>query len=626
VSVEPHLGAALHHDGSSLYLESQPEQPGQPAVVRLRAPSMAPIHAVLVCASSQTGERECTPMREIRRGAVTSWWEGSIKTWSPMTRYRFEVLTNDGTYYVTTRGASLAAVPGDWDFALLATSGAPHWLERSVFYQIFPDRFFCGDPAGAVPSGAWSRSGFLTQRRPWSAPPRPWYEGGNLDFYGGDLWGILQKLDYIQRLGANALYLTPIFPGLSNHRYDVIDFKNVDRYLGGNAALVALRRALTERNMRLLLDIPLNHCSSRHPWFVAARDDAASPLASMFSFIDHPYNYESMHGQVSLPRFDYRNRIARRVMYQDFDSVLQHWLREPYAIDGWRVDAASELGRYRDIQVGHEIGRELRHVLRAVNPNSYLVGEYFNGSAPHLQGDEFDAAMNYEGFAEPLWMWLGGLESEGWCDRPSDRAVPATTVVDGWSRFLAELPWSVARQQLNLLSSHDTPRLLHRVAGNRQLAALAATLLMTYPGVPCIYYGDEIGIEGGQDPDNRRCMLWNEDAWNHELLNHYRRLASWRRTAPALIEGGIQHLAAPDGMIAFQRHCRKQRLLIIAYLGPHESPEASIPVWHAGISDGTVLHDWFGRSLIRVTQGRLVLPKLPPGATLILEAEEPAGL
>jgi alpha-glucosidase len=311
-------------------------------------------------------------------------------------------------------------------------------------------------------------------------------------------------------------------------------------------------------------------------------------------------------------------------MYQDEESVMRHWLHEPYRIDGWRLDVANMTARQGSVQLAHKVWREMRRAVKADNPQTYFFGENFYDGTPHLQGDELDAIMNYRGFTLPLWSWLRTsllppevLQAAPYLD---PFPLPAEALVEQWTRIKAAVPWSITCQQFNQLDSHDTPRIAWIAGGDKALVRLAVVILMTFPGVPCIYYGDEIGLEGGTDPDNRRCMLWDESAWDHDLRAHYQRLIRLRRSASALRQGGFQMVYAQGGLLAYQRQSPDQRLLVIAYRGPEALAEALIPVRHAGLPDGLALTDLLGQGEAVTENGQLRLRDLQPGTSMILEA------
>lgn len=617
-----HWTAGLHHDGSALYVSNPLPAHGETVTIKLRAPVDAPIRAVYL-RTAPDGEQHMSPMQVVKQDAVCAWWQGSLSVTMPLVIYRFKVMSAEGAYWLTQLGVSRADAPDAFDFKLVADFAAPSWLDDAVFYQIFPDRFCNGDPANDVPSGAWERRGFTAQQREWGALPLGHSEGGGLDFYGGDLPGIIQKLDYLQDLGVNGLYLNPIFTAYTNHRYDTADYFEVDPHLGGNSALADLRRALDQRGMRLVLDVTPNHCGNRHPWFTAAQADPNAPSADYFTFHRHPDEYESWMGHTLLVKLNYGSQKLRDVMYRAPDSVMRRWLHEPYRIDGWRLDVANMTARQGMSQLQHEVWREMRRAVKADQPQTFFFGENFYDGTPQLQGDQLDATMNYQGFTLPMWSWLPGrqmfsdpIPGVEWIDIVP---MPAESLAEQWTRFRAAVPWGIARQQFNQLGSHDTPRILWLMAGDKALVRLGVAILMTVPGVPCIYYGDEIGLDGGQDPDNRRCMPWDDSAWDKDLRASYQRLIRLRRTAPALRQGGFQPVYASGGLLVYLRQSAEQRLLMVAYRGPEAPVSLTIPVRHAGFADGTTLVDMLTGGTFRVAEGSLALNGLERGTMYILE-------
>ena len=366
----------IHHDGSARYVSDPCPALGARVELRLRLAADAPVSEVLL-RTTPDGE---SAFAYLQPGAVdgpTQWWTVEVAASMPVVNYRFLLVTTDGVWWYNAAGLH-AHNPSDYaDFRLLAGYEAPRWVADTVFYQIFPDRFADGDPNTNVQTGEWTYRGQPVVARPWGA--RPGSAGNDsLEFYGGDLPGITARLDYLQALGVNALYLNPIFTAPSVHRYDVTDYTTVDAHLGGNAALAELRAALTARGMRLMLDIVPNHCGVGHPWFVAAQADANSPTAEFFSFTRHPDEYAAWLGVRSLPKLDYRSQRLRNVMYRAADSVFRQWLRPPYSIDGWRVDVANMLGRQGELQIGPEVVRELRRAVKEELPDAYLLGENFS--------------------------------------------------------------------------------------------------------------------------------------------------------------------------------------------------------------------------------------------------------
>lgn len=613
-----HWTAGLHHDGSRLYVSTPTPAMNEEVTITLRAPLDAPISAAFI-RSEPDGEAEYTPMQIVRKDTVSAFWAAELTATQPRNHYRFKLLTPDGAYSLNALGVTRADGPDGFDFKLLANYTAPSWVNGSVFYQIFPDRFHNGDPALTVKPGAWTKREFSVQVREWGTPPLPYSEGGNLDFYGGDLPGIAQKLDYLRDLGVNALYLTPIFASPSNHRYNIDDFFNVDPYLGGNQALVELRQALDAQDMKIILDVTPNHVSSLNTWFIEAQTNPAAPTADYFTFYERPDDYAAWLGVKSLPKLNYESQKLRQTMYEAPESILRHWLKAPFCMDGWRLDVSNMTARQGATQLAHKVWRGIRRAVKSENRQAYLMGENFFDASPYLQGDELDAVQNYQGFNIPMWRWLAGQDvGAAWGAKYTDTVVMSSeALAEHMTAYRAAIPWVIALQQFNQLGSHDTPRILSIVKGDRALAKLGALLLLTYPGVPCIYYGDEIGMEGEHDPDNRRTMIWDEAGWNDDLRDHYQQLIRLRRESSALQDGGYQQLAAKGGLFAFQRQSPEQRLIVVACREAED--DLRLPVRHAGVEDGTSLVDHLSGTTYEVREGILEIGAVERGAMLLLE-------
>lgn len=597
--------ASVHHDGSPLYLRFSGRL-GDTAVFRLRMAADAPVRGVFL-RTCPDGEQQITPLYDGGVQGVCRWWEGTLTIRMLRTNYRFLIRAEDGTRWYSAGGMTRYYPTDANDFVILANYHAPAWVRDTVFYQIFPDRFADGDPTNNVRSGAYLYHGHPVIARRWHEQPNR--ETGPFEFYGGDLQGIAQRIDYLTDLGVSAIYLNPIFRAPSNHKYDVEDYNSIDPHLGGEAGLLMLRQVLDEHQMRLVLDIVPNHCGVTHAWFVAAQSDPHAPTAEFFIFRRRPHEYESWLGVKTLPKLNYRSVRLREIMYAGHDAIMRRWLRPPYRIDGWRIDVANMLGRLGPDNLGHKIGRGIRRAVKAEQPDAYLLGEHFFDGTPHLQGEELDATMNYQGFTFPIWRWLGGFEFNPQRPEADPRPIATETVADQWTAFRAAIPWQIASQQFNLLGSHDTPRIRTIVGNDLARVRVAMTLLFCYPGAPCIYYGDEIGLTGGGDPDCRRPMPWDESTWDHDLRTLVQQLVRLRRSAPALRWGGFQQLYAHGETIAFQREAPEQRLVIVARRS--NDGQRSLPVRHAGLADGTRMREILTGAEAVVFDGRLDISSLP---------------
>ncbi|HKZ85484.1 MAG TPA: maltodextrin glucosidase [Anaerolineae bacterium] len=618
VSNAPDYARSIHHDGSSRYVRtphgSDPRL-GDEVTIRLRAAPDVPVERVLL-RTCPDGEQHFVEMRVERDEPACRWWQASLKMSMPVVGYRFLLFTADGAYWLNGSGVHRHTPTDAEDFRLLADYAAPHWARESVFYQIFPDRFANGRPDLDVREDEFVYRGHRARVRRWGEPPSDGY-AALVEFYGGDLAGIEQRLDVLVDLGVNALYLNPIFTARSNHRYDVTDYTQVDPHLGGNQALGSLRRATAERGVRFILDIVPNHCGVDHPWFQAALADPSAPSAEYFTFRHHPDDYECWLGVRSLPKLNYRSARLRDVMFAAPDSIFRAWLRPPYRIDGWRIDVANMLARQGADQHGVEIGRAIRRAVKEVNPSAYLLGEHFFDASTHLQGDCWDAAMNYAGFAMPIWYWLGRFEvsQHSHPDRVASKVLwPTQALVESWQAHRASIPWAIARQQFNLLGSHDTPRILDVVGGEAARNRLAVGLLFTYPGVPSIYYGDEVGLSGG-DRFVRACMPWDRTAWDEDLRGFYQTLVRLRQMSRALIDGGFQMLSIEEDTLAFLRDTDSECLVVVGHRGPGARPAGPLPVAYGAIPDGAEFVELLSGARATVIGGHLSLPSMPPGVS-----------
>jgi glycosidase len=380
----------------------------------------------------------------------------------------------------------------------------PDWVRDAVFYQIFPDRFRNGDPANDPPGS-----------RPWGKLP------DRTSFFGGDLLGILEKLDYIQDLGVTALYLTPVFQAPSNHKYDTEDYFQVDPHFGGNEALRKLVEALHARKMRIILDGVFNHCGETHPFFQdVIQGGRSSPYWDWFTIqgdriVREPEpNYTCWAGAASLPEWNHQNPKVREYLL----SVVRHWLSE-YGIDGWRLDCVEYLRP--------DFVREIYLATKQENPDAYVLGEVMGVATSWFKYGALDGVMHYK-----LWEGLVHFFAEGTWDAERFQGFVRAM----WRSYPLENNFSC----YTLLGSHDKPRFLTLCRGEVRRLILAAAFLFSFPGAPAIYYGDEIGLEGGEDPDCRRPFPWEGGTWNEEVLETFRRLIHLRRQEACLRRGAIE--------------------------------------------------------------------------------------
>lgn len=534
-------------------------------------------------------EELLTPMQpDGHDGALQRWrahvaWDGG----NALTLYAFAVARPEGRCWLAADGLHGHVPPEAVHFRVHPREQPPEWVRSQVFYQVFPDRYARGS---ATPAQAGLAA--------WGSPP-PRQRAASV-YYGGDLPGLVERLPYLNdELGVTALYLNPVFAAGSNHRYDTHDYDQVDPLLGGNAALAALRAATQARGMRLVLDAVVNHTGARHPWLqqqpgLYARGAGGEVLG--------------WKGHANLPVLDFAQPAVQQAVYGDADAVLRRWLRPPYAIDGWRLDVVHMLGEGPGAHNNAHHVRAIRRAVRDANPQAYVLGEHFAEATRWLQGDQEDGAMNYYGFAQPLHDWLAGGELAGQRQR-----IATAAFADWMQRAQAAIPYANQLAQLNLLGSHDTPRLLTELGGDVALLQLAMTLLFTRPGVPCIYYGDEIGLEGGPDPDCRRCFDWDRSHWHGGLWSHVQRLARARRERREWQQGATLTLAQGRDWLAYARYTANAATVVVVNRGP--AVTVSLPLHRLPLRPAQ-WQDWDGAALpaadlltlgLPARDGRLVL-------------------
>jgi alpha-glucosidase len=540
VELQETLLAEPHHDGSELYVLEQPEELGGEAVVRVRVPPGVDAVAVRYV---EDGEARAVEATHDGGGS----WIARFPVVNPTVRYRWLISGGEVGYgWLNGLGLVDHDIPDADDFVLTTDRPGPGWHARSVVYEIFPDRF--------------ASSGLDVERPAW-AVPRSWDDLPTgrgpetpYEWFGGDLRGIEQHLDHIEELGANVIYLTPVFPAGSTHRYDSTTFDRIDPLLGGDEALASLSRAAHARGMHVISDLTTNHTGDKHEWFVAGERE-------LYLF-DESGEYEAWWGIKSLPKLNWLSPELRSRM----QTVTRKWLQPPYSLDGWRVDVANMSGRTGDTDVNSEVAPTLREVL---NEDSVLVAEHFHDFRPDFRG--WHGVMNYAGFSRPVWTWLRGDAEIPYFGLPI--AMPrlsGTASVATMRAFRAGVPWELVLHSWGILDSHDTPR-FRTMAGSRERQLVGIGLQMTTPGVPMVFAGDELGLEGDWGEDARRTMPWDgPDRWDTQLLEEYRRLIALRRSHDALVRGGIRYAYVDGDVVAYLRESRSERLLCLATRDEHE--------------------------------------------------------
>ncbi|MFO0890511.1 MAG: glycoside hydrolase family 13 protein [Isosphaeraceae bacterium] len=475
----------------------------------------------------------------------------------------------------------------------------PGWVRDAIFYQIFPDRF--------------ARSVGVAKPRhldDWGAPPT--YHG----YQGGDLVGVAEKLDYLQDLGINAIYFTPVFQSASNHRYHTHDYEKVDPMLGGNAALRRLVDQAHDRGIRVVLDGVFNHASRGFFQFHDIMENGPnSAYQDWFHVKEFPLNaydpekrpnYGAWWGLPALPKFNTGCPQVREFLW----GIGRRWIE--FGIDGWRLDVPNEID-------DDSFWQEFRRRVKDANPEAYIVGEVWSDAQRWLKGDMWDAVMNYQFTRACIAYFIGeSLEED---DLKKTSLYPAgPSGAEAFARNIERLMGlyapSITAVMLNLLDSHDMARFLSLARKDRSALELATTFQMTYPGAPSIYYGDEVGMSGGHDPANRGAFPWHRpEGWDTDLLHEFQRLIALRKARPALRRGSFRVIHAAGDQFVHARQLSDETVLA-AFNAARST--ARIDVKLAGLEPRpTVLEDLRTRKGVRAS-GEVLRLEIPPRSSLIL--------
>lgn len=628
---------ALFSDGTSEY--RNPPEPKAGEGVRLRFRTLKnSAKEVAVCIG---GERR--PMLpECERGCFTYYSITYLLGEMPVAYY-FEVSLEEGRWYYDRRGA-VYEPQEEYAFRITPGFAVPEWAKGAVMYQIFTDRFCNGTVSNDVKNYEYFYIEQPVQAvSDWNRPPQSMDVGC---FYGGDLEGVWKKLDYLQGLGVEVIYFNPLFVSPSNHKYDSQDYDYIDPHYGvilreegeclqsgdtdnshatlysarvsrrenldaSNAFFAALVEEIHKRGMRVILDGVFNHCGSFHKWLDRERIyenvpgyakgayvAENSPYRRFFDFQKEawPYNpyYAGWWDHATLPKLNYE---ASKELCDDVMRVAKKWVSAPYHADGWRLDVAADLGHSEEFN--HIFWQRFRQEVKEANPDALILAEHYGSARAWLSGNEWDSVMNYDAFMEPVTWFFTGMEKHSDAYR-EDLVGNAAAFADAMQHHMAQFQTGSLQAAMNELSNHDHSRFLTRTNGKvgrlaslgtqaasegvrRSLFMAAVTVQMTWVGAPTVYYGDEAGVCGFTDPDNRRTYPWGRE--DKELLELHRELIRIHRSYPALKTGSIKLLYLAQDVIAYGRFDRADSLLVAVNRGETEAT-VSLPVWELGLPAG----------------------------------------
>ena len=496
----------------------------------------------------RNGAEEYHEMKPIGNRGQLAYYQVSIDINEPVLSYHFVVVRKNVIYYYTQAGVTTYVPDNADNFVILADFIQPAWVDGAVFYQIFPH--------------AW-----------------------------GNLYKVIEHIPYLKDLGVTAIYLNPIFSAPSNHKYDCSDYFHVDEEFGGDKALEELSKALHANDMQLILDISINHTGITHNWVKEKRH---------FYFENDDHSLMGWCGVETLPVLDYRNEELRDLIYRAPGSVLRKWLKPPYSIDGWRFDVADVFAKNDNVQLSDELWKEVCNAIREEKPDAFIIGEHWADCTKYLQGDLWNTPMNYYGFGRILRQFTGLPElfvSRNETLAKVPYKMTAEDVVARTIEHYSKFPQVIADAQMNLVDSHDVPR-IHNYEGysfEKVKAVVISQLLWT--GIPCVYYGDELGIDGYTYHDSgfRYEMPWNLVTDDNQYLQLYKKAISLRRNKASFSNGSRLVLYAKDYVLTVARFFKDE--VYIGVVSMEESAKTiKLPISLVGAIEPSENMDVFGRS------------------------------
>lgn len=635
---QPH---ALFSDETANYVEPMEPMPGETVTIRFRT-GLNNVDRVFLISGSRKllMDYEKTVDR-------FDYYTVKVEMTEEIFRYYFEVCAGKISCFYNKRGVS-RDLQEYYSFAIAPGFKTPDWAKGAVMYQIYTDRFYNGDSTNDVEDREYYYIGDGASR------VRDWYKYpefmGIREFYGGDLQGVLDKMDYLEELGVDVIYFNPIFVSPSNHKYDIQDYDSVDPHLGkivndggeclapwdndnahaskyirrvtdpenlkaSNQLLADLVAEAHKRGMKVILDGVFNHCGSFNKWLDRERIyenqpgyekgayvSADSPYRSFFKFNNEhswPYNpyYDGWWGHETLPKLNYENspKLVEYIM-----NVGRKWVSPPYNVDGWRLDVAADLGFSNEYN--HEFWKEFRKNVKEANPDAIILAEHYGEARSWLQGDQWDTVMNYDAFMEPLTWFFTGMEKHS-DEFRGDLLGNHESFIGAMSHHMSSFMAPSLQVAMNELSNHDHSRFLtrtnHRVGRVAQLGHHAAeeqvnvavmreavVMQMTWPGAPTLYYGDEAGLCGFTDPDNRRTYPWGRE--NLELIEFHREMIRIHKKYPVLSHGSLKFLHGEHNVISYGRFDEKERVIVAFHNGEGEKT-FMLPVWQVGVCSENTL-------------------------------------
>lgn len=632
---------AIFSDETENYRKPMEPNPNEPTQVTIRT-AKDNIDQVFLCFNNKRVELEISHGDD-----VFNYYSGTIIPGEEVVEYYFELIIGKLKCYYNKKGVTREP-DSYYNFKITPGFKTPQWAKGAVMYQIFTDRFYNGDKSNDVLTNEYMYVGKPTQRiEDWNKPPN---SDGIREFYGGDLQGIIDKLDYLEYLGVEVIYLNPIFVSPSNHKYDTQDYDSVDPHFGkividegelldenassnlnatkyisrttkkanldaSNELFAELVSKAHSKGMRVILDGVFNHCGSFNKWMdrekfyensheyeVGAYSSADSPYSNFFYFHNksgwpNNGNYDGWWGYDTLPKLNYEGSPK---LYEYILKIAQKWVSPPYNADGWRLDVAADLGYTKEFN--HQFWRDFRKAVKSANPEALILAEHYGDPRDWIQGDQWDTVMNYDAFMEPVSWFLTGMEKHS-DEYRHDLLGNHRAFFDAMTHNMARFQVQSLQVAMNELSNHDHSRFLtrtnHKVGRiqshgpqaanegiNKGIMKEAVVIQMTWPGAPTIYYADEAGVCGWTDPDNRRTYPWGKE--DMDLLEFHRAMIGLRKKHPVLRYGSIKFLYGEQDFISYGRFSEQEQI-VVAINNSRDTKTVKIPVWEIGIKNTDTL-------------------------------------
>jgi alpha-glucosidase len=632
----------VFHDQGPLFCSTVEPSETTPVSVTIRCYKDEANSADVVVFDNSDSTSHTLNMRKIVSvsESLYDYWQATIPASNSQKNYRFKLSDGNSISWYNCDGASRSEQT-DRDFLINPGFKTPQWLKDGVIYQIFPDRFANGDTSNDIQTGAYRYAGQQTIKRDWGQSPIPDAgQSASMIFFGGDLNGVAKKLSYIRsNLGADIIYLNPIFRAPSNHKYDTSDYQHVDPAFGTDQTLVDLsaqiHREVDGHPGYLLLDGVFNHTGDSHTWFAkyaydyrADKRNSSGPGAyqsknsvysNYYTFFNWPNKFATFLDAHSLPKLNYGSQSVKDEIYAKPDSIALRYLKPPFNIDGWRLDAPQYVdanGNQGSDETNHSVWREFRQATKSCKPDAAILGEYWdNAAAWTADGDQWDCATNFDGFTQPVSEWITGRDYE------NNPAKLSASQFDLWlSGSRAHYPTNVQQSMSNHLSNHDITRFAERAGGDISKLKLALIFQMSYIGVPTIYYGDEYGMQGGKDPDDRRTFDWSQVRSNNPTIEFVHKLISIRQKYAALRQGSFITLDVndTDNTYAFGRMDDHNKIAVVLN-NDDQAHRIDISAFKLDIADSSQLVDELSGNVVTIHNGHATLD-LPARSGMILVA------